>query len=213
MATNNFAYETLNEVLFLLCILVYEWGLRRTTPWTLPFTHEFSKHWLLREWNQHKNTVGQKKRKCRHLAHLVCVYLMPVANRAPILSQCSSRACSPVTGAPLSQTAATSTTIAINYSLEFASLFTFEAFDQGRGVQITLQSMTGRLSHDSQSLYRKCYCAQSQQSKQGGTINIIIIGVCAVGGCLSILCRLATSDYWLICQLLLVIAHLVRMPI
>lgn len=122
MATVNFACDTLNKLFFLLCILVYTWGFRRATPWTLPFTHEFSKHWLLREWNQHINTVGQKKRKWRHLAHLVCVYLMPVANRAPILSQCSSRACSPVTDAPLSQTAATSITIAINYSPELCLL-------------------------------------------------------------------------------------------
>lgn len=55
-------------------------------------------------------------RKWRHLAHLVRVYLMPVASGAPALSQSSSRACSPAADSPLSQTAAATT--AINYSPE-----------------------------------------------------------------------------------------------
>lgn len=85
--------------------------------WPLPLRFLNTGSW---EDDQHKDS-GTKTRIWRRLAHLVCVYLTPVANRAPVLSQCSSRAGSPATDSPLSQTAAATTT-AINYSPELCLL-------------------------------------------------------------------------------------------
>lgn len=136
----------------------------------------------------HKHSWTKKTKWCQ-TAHLVCVHLMSVANRSPILSQSSSRACSAAADSPLSQTAASATT-AINYSLELCLLVYLwgwrprpECMGECQ-VQITLPLQWGRESLDT------CHVTAQPQTgndivlkvngaTQGGINNIIIMGVWA----------------------------------